>query len=192
MSAAGHTVDGVVSVNWLCKLLIKEIETPGLQALTTDTFQKVATAIAHLQGQGFDGMEASVRDRLVELMSESSKILIRARLRKILSNSESLDYSKLTDEEKYILDGKNDAEDRIEEIFSAVKGGRLKVLESACAKARSKKVIIRFVKPMEQFVGVDMTKYGPYIKEDVASLPLENARSFITTGIAIEVHASIS
>jgi DNA replication factor GINS len=44
---------------------------------------------------------------------------------------------------------------------------------------------------MEQFIGVDMGKYGPFQQEDVATLPLENARSFIETGIAVQVHAQL-
>jgi DNA replication factor GINS len=42
---------------------------------------------------------------------------------------------------------------------------------------------------MEQFIGVDMNKYGPFQVEDVASLPFENARSMIETGVAVQVHA---
>jgi DNA replication factor GINS len=47
---------------------------------------------------------------------------------------------------------------------------------------------VRFLKPIEQFIGIDMNKYGPFHKEDVARLPLENARSLIDNGEAIEVN----
>jgi DNA replication factor GINS len=40
---------------------------------------------------------------------------------------------------------------------------------------------------MEQFIGVDMGKYGPFQPEDVATLPFENARSMIETDVAVEV-----
>ena len=40
---------------------------------------------------------------------------------------------------------------------------------------------------MEQFVGVDMTKYGPFNSEDVANLPFENAISLINNKIAAEI-----
>jgi DNA replication factor GINS len=52
---------------------------------------------------------------------------------------------------------------------------------------RSKQIVVRFLKPIEAFVGIDMNKYGPYTQEDVASLPFENARSIIDSGGAIEV-----
>jgi DNA replication factor GINS len=53
---------------------------------------------------------------------------------------------------------------------------------------RSKQVVVRFLRPAEAFVGVDMSKYGPFQQEDVASLPFENARSMIEAGGAVEVH----
>jgi DNA replication factor GINS len=36
-------------------------------------------------------------------------------------------------------------------------------------------------------MGVDMAKYGPFLKEDVAILPFENARSLIERKAAIEI-----
>jgi DNA replication factor GINS len=60
------------------------------------------------------------------------------------------------------------------------------VLESISARMRSKQIVVRFLKPIEAFVGIDMNKYGPYEQEDVATLPFENARSIIDGGGAIE------
>ena len=44
-----------------------------------------------------------------------------------------------------------------------------------------------FIKPMEQFVGVDMYKYGPFKVGDVANLPFENALSLVNNKIASEI-----
>jgi DNA replication factor GINS len=49
-------------------------------------------------------------------------------------------------------------------------------------------IIIRFLEPIDKFMGVDMEKYGPFIKEDVAILPFENARSLIERKVAIEIN----
>jgi DNA replication factor GINS len=130
-----------------------------------------------------------VRDRLAELLATSARLLIEARLHKLKMSKDSLDYSKLTDEEKYALDGISDSEARIDEIISATAKGRVKVLESMAVQVRSKQVLVRFLKPIESFVGVDMNKYGPFREEDVASLPLENARSIVDSGLAVQVHA---
>lgn len=170
------------------KLLKKEIEAPSLQAIEPDTFQKLAAALGNLKGQGYEGIEAKVRDHMVELLSSSARLLIKARQIKIHPGNQALDYSMLTDEEKYILDGKRESEGRICDVVAATVKGRPKVLESISARMRSKQIVVRFLKPTEVFVGVDMNKYGPFQQEDVASLPFENARLIIDGGAAVEVH----
>jgi DNA replication factor GINS len=173
------------------KLLKKEIEAPSLQAIEPDTFQKITAALGNLKGQGYEGIEAKVRDRMADLLANSARLLIEARQHKIRGGSEPLDYSKLTDEEKYILDGKRESDRRAGEVVAATIKGRPKVLESISARVRSRQIVVRFLKPMEQFVGVDMGKYGPFQPEDVATLPFENARSMVEGGMAVEVHISL-
>lgn len=168
------------------KMLEKEIETPTLQSIEPDTFQKIAEALGSLKGQVYEGVEANVRDRMVEMLEISSILMIETRQIKISSREETLDYSKLTDEEKYILDGKRESNKRVDEVVAALVKGRPKVLETISTKMRSKQIVVRFLKPIEAFVGIDMNKYGPYTQEDVASLPFENARSIIDSGGAIE------
>jgi len=170
------------------KMLEKEIETPTLQSIEPDTFQKIAEALGSLKDQPYEGVEAKVRDRMVEMLEISSILMIETRQVKISSSEEILDYSKLTDEEKYILDGKRESNKRVDEVVAALVKGRPKVLESISAKVRSKQIVVRFLKPIEAFVGIDMNKYGPYAQEDVASLPFENARSIIDSGGATEAN----
>jgi DNA replication factor GINS len=170
------------------KMLEKEIETSTLQSIEPDTFQKIAEALGSLKYQSYEGIEAKVKDRMVEMLEISSILMIEARQVKISSSGENLDYSKLTDEEKYILDGKRESNKRVEEVVTALVKGRPKVLESISSRMRSKQIVVRFLKPIEAFVGIDMNKYGPYTQEDVASLPFENARSIIESGGAIEAY----
>jgi DNA replication factor GINS len=170
------------------RMLEKEIETPTLQSIEPDTFQKIAEALGGLKEQPYEGVEARVRDRMVEMLEISSILMIETRQVKISSSEEILDYSILTDEEKYILDGKRESNKRVDEVVAALVKGRPKVLESISAKVRSKQIVVRFLKPIEAFVGIDMNKYGPYAQEDVASLPFENARSIIDSGGAIEAN----
>jgi DNA replication factor GINS len=169
------------------KMLEKEIETPALQSIEPDTFQKIAETLSNLRSQAYEGVEAKVRDRMAEMLTTSSSLMIEARQAKMSSRDEPLDYSKVTDEEKYILDGKRELNKRIDHVMTALVKGRPKELESISARMRSKQIVVRFLKPIEAFIGVDMNKYGPYAQEDVASLPFENARSIIDGGGAIEV-----
>jgi DNA replication factor GINS len=180
-----------ITINDVHNLLRKEIHTAILQDLQHDAYQKMAVSLGNLKGQGFEGIEAKIRDLMVELLSESVKLLIEVRQQKMRYGSEPLDYSKLTDEEKYILDGHRESEDRLQEVVAATTKGRPKVLELISSRMRSKQVIVRFVKPMEQFIGVDMSKYGPFQEEDVAALPLENARPLVQGGVAVQVHTQL-
>jgi DNA replication factor GINS len=193
--------DELLSVRDIYNLLLKEIQISTLQSIPADTYQRIAAMLGNLRGQGYEGVEAKIRDNMTELISTSVKLLLETRYQKLmkgrykgLSSSSFpamiavMDYSNLTDEEKYILDGEKESEKRKISIHSATLNGRSKVLESISAKLRSKQIIVRFLKPMEQFMGVDMKKYGPFQQEDVAVLPLENARSLMDNGEAIEVY----
>ena len=179
-------------------LLVTEIQIPTLQSIPLDTYQNIATVLSNIKAQGYEGIDAKIRDKMVEMISKSAQLLLECRHQKliehqheILSSSSAttaVDYSKLTDEEKYILDGEKESDKRRNAVLAATMNGRPKVMESMSTKIRSKQIVIRFIKSMEQFVGVDMTKYGPFQEEDVAVLPFENARSFIEKGIAVEIH----
>jgi DNA replication factor GINS len=170
------------------KILEKEIETPTLQSISSDTFQRIAETLSSLKSEAYEGAEAKVRDRMVEMIENSSMLVMETRQAKISSSEETLDYSKLTDEEKYIIDGKRESSKRTNEVMAALLKGRPKVLESISVKVRSKQIVVRFLRPIEAFVGIDMNKYGPYAQEDVALLPFENARSIIDGGGAVEAN----
>src|ERR671914_1100881 len=73
------------------KMLEKEIETPTLQSIEPDTFQKIAEALGSLKGQVYEGVEANVRDRMVEMLEISSILIIETRQIKISSREETLD-----------------------------------------------------------------------------------------------------
>jgi DNA replication factor GINS len=198
-SEARNNTNISLTIEDVYNLLVTEIQIPTLQSIPLDTYQNIATLLGNIKGQGYEGIEAKIRDRLVETISKSAQLLLECRHQKlkeyqheILSSSSSaataVDYSKLTDEEKYILDGEKESDKRRNAVIAATINGRPKVMESMSAKIRTKQIVIRFIKSMEQFIGVDMTKYGPFQEEDVAVLPFENARSFIEKGIAIEIH----
>lgn len=87
------------------------------------------------------------------------------------------------------MDADKESEGRRNDILVAIIRGMPKVPESISKRVRSKHIVVRFVKPMEQFMGVDMNRYGPFRQEDVAVIPLENARSLIENNHAIEVQS---
>lgn len=188
---------GIMGLNFISGLLLKEVQIPTLQYLSPDTFQMIARFIRNLSLQKYEDIELKIRDELIRLTSLATRLLIEVRCLKLISEiDEGLDlpailaseqYSKLTEEEKYVLEANLDAFKKKESLVLASTEGREKILKIFSKLVHSRKVIVRFLKPIEQFIGVDMNKYGPFLKEDVAVLPFENARSLIEDGTAEEI-----
>jgi hypothetical protein len=93
----------------------------------------------------------------------------------------------LTREEKFVLDGSLETEKRIEMILSAILTGRPVVLDKISNMLSHKHVPVRFIKSIDRFMGIDMVTYGPYVEEDIALLPSENARALAQNGFAEEI-----
>lgn len=192
----------IIDLNFISGLLLKEVQIPTLQYLSPDTFQMIARFIRNLSLQKYEDIELKIRDELIRLTSLATRLLIEVRSLKLISEiDEGLDlpailaseqYSKLTEEEKYVLEANLDAFKKKESLVLASTEGREKMLKIFSKLVHSRKVIVRFLKPIEQFIGVDMNKYGPFLKEDVAVLPFENARSLIEDGTAEEIRNDMS
>jgi DNA replication initiation complex subunit (GINS family) len=60
----------------------------------------------------------------------------------------------------------------------------------AKAEAPHKRVTLRFVKPVPAIIGGDMKAYGPFLVEDMASVPMENAKLLVKQGLAVLVEVS--
>jgi DNA replication factor GINS len=58
---------------------------------------------------------------------------------------------------------------------------------SAVDASSPKRVALRFSKNVPAVIGFDMKPYGPFKAEDVASLPVENAKMLIKQGLAVQV-----
>jgi len=190
---SNNTTDNL-SLEIAYNILLKEFQNPTLQEIPYDIYQKIAGSINNLKINEYETQEKLIVIKMSEMFSDISSLLLQIRLEKIHELEKTrvfeIDYSKISDEEKYILDGEHQSRKRLHEIFSLINNGQPKVLEKICERIKQKRVLIRFMKPMEQFVGVDMAKYGPFNCEDVANLPLENAISLINNKIASEIFAS--
>ena len=198
-----------VTIKEVYGLLLKEVQMPTLQSVPFDIYKSVAITLENLKEQEYEGLNADLRDRIVNILSQCLILLLDIRQRKLLeqptpvesqkaeaasirwSKLPAVDYSKLTNEEKYILDAQREFNIRKKSVLAATLQGRPKVLESISSRILSKQTVVRFIKPMEQFIGVNMAKYGPYHEEDVAVLPFENARSLMENGIAVQLDVNV-
>lgn len=193
----GKNSEKKIDLDFIMELLKKETQVPKIQGVSPDIYKKIAQLIKELSIQKYEDLELDVHHELIRLLILSTKSLIELRTRKLLENSNgnlnspSLstdDYSKLTDEEKYIFEEERKVSQRKDLILQSLINGNLNNLDSISRIIRSKMIIIRFLESTDQFMGVDMAKYGPFIKEDVAILPFENARSLIERKVAVEIN----
>lgn len=196
-NSSGKNSENKIDLDFIMELLKKETQVPKIQGVSPDIYKKIAQLIKELSIQKYEDLELDVHHELIRLLILSTKSLIELRTRKLLENSNgnltspSLstdDYSKLTDEEKYIFEEERKVSQRKDLIIQSLINGNVNNLDSISRIIRSKMIIIRFLESTDQFMGVDMAKYGPFIKEDVAILPFENARSLIERKVAIEIN----
>jgi DNA replication factor GINS len=163
----------------LVYLLNEQNEKDDLEQSTDDN-EKVTVAISK-----------QINSELIAIITKLTSLLFILRCKKIFNSSklspENFEYSNLTDEEKYVFFGNREREKRIDIILKMLLDGKPKTLEKIVSSINENFVIVRFLDSMEQFVGVNMNKYGPFKKEDVAILPFENARSIIENNKAVEI-----
>lgn len=194
---SGKNSEKKIDLDFIMELLKKETQVPKIQGVSPDIYKKIAQLIKELSIQKYEDLELDVHHELIRLLILSTKSLIELRTRKLLENSNgnltypslsTEDYSKLTDEEKYIFEEERKVSQRKDLIIQSLINGNVNNLDSISRIIRSKMIIIRFLESTDQFMGVDMAKYGPFIKEDVAILPFENARSLIERKVAVEIN----
>jgi DNA replication initiation complex subunit (GINS family) len=196
---SAHKDEAPISLKYLCTLLIKEINTDSLQNLPVDIYHEVTARIERLRGSSKEfAKEGQLAQAQIELLFSAIRLLFEARYAKIEANRKvdllakkknelEIDYSNMTREEKFVLDGSLETEKRINMILSAIVTGRPVMLDKISNLLSHKRIAVRFIKPIDRFMGIDMVTYGPYIEEDIALLPSENARALTQNGFVEEI-----
>jgi len=117
-----------IDVNLLYTLLKNEFEDNSIQKIDSNFYQKTSEFIGNLKNQEYDGVEAKIKNAMVEMATETASLFLKIRLEKaVLDDS---DKSSLLAEEKYILDSQKEMEERRETILSRILNGKSKLLES--------------------------------------------------------------
>ena len=195
-----HKDDTPISLKYLYTLLIKEINTDSLQNLPVNIYHEVTARIETLRGASKEFVvEEQFAKAQIEFLFNAVRLLFEARYSKIEASRKAddpdtqknevglIDYSNMTREEKFVLDGSLETEKRMEMILSAILTGRPVILDKISNMLSHKRVPVRFIKPIDRFMGIDMMTYGPYVEEDIALLPSDNARALTQNGFAEEI-----
>ena len=117
-----------IDANLLYTILKNEFEDNSIQKIDSNFYQKTSEFIGNLKNQEYDGIEAKIKNAMVEMATEMASLFLKIRLEKaVLDDS---DKSSLLAEEKYILDSQKEMEERKETILSRILDGKSKLLES--------------------------------------------------------------
>jgi DNA replication factor GINS len=175
-----------ININSLHHTVLRETKDDSLLEIDPNFYRNLSDFIGNLRKQEFDGVENKIKDSLIEMTTELTSLLLKIRLDKI-SKSSDFKINHLLDEEKFILDSQDEQRERTEMILSATINGKSKFLESLAQNHKTKKVVIRFLNEVDEIVGADLEKYGPFKTEDIATIPYENAQALIAKNIATKV-----
>lgn len=175
-----------IDINKLHHIVLRETENDSVQELNPDFYKNLSEFIGNLKKQEFDGVEAKIKESMISKAIDLTSILIDIRLNKI-TNSDNPYFKNLLDEEKFILDAGEERRERVEIIINSTINGKSKFLESIAQNHKTKTVVVRFLKEVDEIVGADLEKYGPFKPEDIATLPYENAQALILKKIVTKV-----
>ncbi|MFQ6087101.1 MAG: hypothetical protein ACE5OV_03665 [Candidatus Bathyarchaeia archaeon] len=171
----------------------KERETTEIQALPKDFYVKLAGYMKKMKEESRMLDEKTVRAKLLRRESNNVKRmvkeLIRMRYEKALRKAmagEIVAKEALTHEEEKLLGEVSPSIGSYQTLLKGILSGRSTRIE---VKEKPKAMILRFVQEIPAIIGADMKTYGPFKPEDIASLPVENARILIKQGVAVEVEA---
>jgi len=176
-----------ITINSLHAIVLREIESDSIQEIESNFYRNLSDFLGNLKKQEFDGIESKIKQSLINMVSELASLLLQIRLQKTIT-SEKINFTNLLDEEKFILDSEEQKLERTEMILSATVNGKSKLLESISQSHKTKTVVLRFLKEVDEIVGVDLEKYGPFKQEDIATLPYENAQALISKKAATKIH----
>jgi len=173
-------------LNLLYTLTLKEIQNSEIQHLTPNFYGTLSQFLGKLKIEEYDGIEIKTKNRLANLFSSLTNVLINSRLEKI-SNEKNFKRENLLDEEKFIIDSNQEMNERKDLIIQSILNGKSKLVESISNDYKTKPIVIRFLKEADQILCVDSKKYGPFKAEDIATLPNENAQQLISKNTATKI-----
>jgi len=176
----------IYDLNRLYRITLNEIENNEIQEIDSQFYTTISQFIGKLKTEEYSGIEEKIKKRLVEKTSALTGLLMKARLEK----AEIPDISKmgLIDEERFVIESNDEMQERGDMILSSALNGKTKVLESISKNNKVKPISVRFLEDVNEFVGADSETYGSFQREDIATIPNENAQELITKKLAVKIH----
>jgi DNA replication factor GINS len=169
-----------------------EVENTELGALPPDFYARVAEYVQRIREESRmldkKAVKSGLLGRELKYVQRMVGELVWARYNKLVSlitENQKVPSELLADEEAAMCSNfLSFAEAYHAFVKKLMQGQVLEVAVANKAHQPHKRVALRFLKAIPAVVGADMKTYGPFLAEDVASLPVENAKILVKRGLA--------
>jgi DNA replication factor GINS len=153
------------------------------QPLPPDFYRRVENYLQGLKGDASDSrtLQGQLNQKESEVANRLFQELKDARIRKLVTatrDGSEINSAELTEDEKKLVKS-------LSESLAATRATKTSKLETAPVETdRTTMSVVRFLQDIPEIVGTDLKIYGPYKKEDVGSLPSQNAEALVKQGAA--------
>lgn len=172
----------------------QELEGVELGRLPSDFYSRIADYLRRLREESrmLDKrtVKASLLKKEMQNVKRMVRELIRTRYMKLVrkaAKGEKVSSDVLTPKEKKIYMGISPFAEAYQSFAKSILRGHLPKVD---VKHKHKRAVLRFLKGVPAIIGADMKTYGPFRVEDIASLPVENAKVLIKQGLAEKLEVS--
>lgn len=181
----------------------REVNEASLGGLPRDFYLRLADYLKHIREENKLLDKKSPKVALLEHESKNVNLMVQElletrydKLLKAISQNQTLPSELLTAEEARICETFASFTSAYQKFTKDLLQGQATqaavtlVEVKAEVEASHKRVTLRFTKSIPAIIGADMKSYGPFKVEDVASLPIENAKVLVRQGLAVQVEVS--
>jgi DNA replication factor GINS len=168
-----------------------EVENDELGRLSPDFYARVADYLKRIKEEhrilDKKALKAGLLEREMAHVQRIVGELVWARYRKLVSlltENQKVPSDLLAAEEAELCTSFLSFVEAYQSFAKKLSQGQVSEVAVAPAPEVHKRVALRFLKSVPAVVGVDMKTYGPFLAEDVGSVPVENAKILVKRGLA--------
>jgi DNA replication initiation complex subunit (GINS family) len=172
----------------LKKQLDSETQSNSLLPLPSNFYSSLSAYTQKLKrsaGSGASEVSVNLIGTQAHMIESMVRQLLKLRTKKAM---EQIALLQLLPEERYVCSAEQKFQQRFETMVRAVSAGQPSFVEFAHHSESQRNVTVRFVKHVNELVGLDMRHYGPFEADDVASIPAASADILIAGGDAVEIY----
>jgi DNA replication initiation complex subunit (GINS family) len=172
-----------------------EIDSSDLGSLSSDFYTRAVDYLRRIKEENRMLDKKSIKAILLEreLVNARRMVdeLISARYRKLVKKivaGQKVSSECLTAEEEKLCSGVVPSAEAFSRFAKSLLHGQVTKVEVETVV--HKRVTLRFLKAVPSIIGADMKTYGPFLVEDVSSVPVENAKILVKQHLAEPVEVS--